>query len=243
MLCATPKDANISRNFKTIVFNYRIHVNLEPSDGGISMDISSLGLLLGLVEKACLVIVIFYLFSRTKLFDSILDRKNNIGAQVIFAIIFGILAIYGTYSGIKTSGAIANIRNLAPMIVGLVGGPWVGLGAGLIGGVHRYFIGGFTAIPCAVGTIVSGLAAGILSYFLRGKIGMWRPVLFAFIMEAVDMALILLIARPFDDALNLVRIIAMPMVVGDTIGIAVFAFMLRHLTADRKTASSQLHAR
>ena len=120
------------------------------------------------------------------------------------------------------------------MIAGLVGGPWVGLGAGLIGGVHRYFIGGFTAIPCALGTIISGLAAGIVYKLLKGDIGIWRPMLFAFIMESMDMALLLLMARPFGDALNLVQIIAMPMILGDTIGIAIFAFMLGNLTRDRK---------
>jgi sigma-B regulation protein RsbU (phosphoserine phosphatase) len=33
--------------------------------------------------------------------------------------------------------------------------------AGLIGGIHRYFLGGFTAIPCALATVIAGLAEGI----------------------------------------------------------------------------------
>jgi sigma-B regulation protein RsbU (phosphoserine phosphatase) len=195
------------------------------------MDLS---LLLGLVEKACLVIVIVYLLSRTKLFDSVLNGKMNTTTQVVLAIIFGILAIYGTYSGIQTSGAIANIRNLGPMIAGLIAGPWVGLGAGLIGGVHRFFIGGFTCVPCAIGTILSGLLAGILYMLLKGKIGIWKPALYAFIMEAADMGLLLLLATPFNDALKLVSVIALPMILVDTIGIAIFAFMLSNLIKDRK---------
>jgi len=194
------------------------------------MDISTPGLILGLVENACLVIIIFYLLSRIKFFNSVLDGKLNGKTQIILAVIFGILAIYGTYSGIKTSGAIANIRNLAPMIAGLIGGPWVGLGAGIIGGVHRYFMGGFTAIPCALGTIISGVAAGILYRSFKGNAGIWKSTLFAFIMEIVDMALILLIARPFDEALRLVNIIALPMILSDTIGIAIFAFMFSNIT-------------
>jgi len=199
------------------------------------MEISSPSLLLGLVEKACLVLIIVYLLSRTKLFDSVVTRKLNARTQIIIAVIFGILAIYGTYSGIRTSGAIANIRNLEPMLAGLIGGPWVGLVAGLIGGVHRYFMGGFTAIPCALGTIISGLAAGVLYKILKGKVGIWRPTLFAFIMEVIDMALLLLIARPFGDAMNLVQIIAMPMILGNTIGVAIFAYMLSNITGDKKS--------
>jgi sigma-B regulation protein RsbU (phosphoserine phosphatase) len=144
-------------------------------------------------------------------------------------VIFGALAVYGTYSGVQTSGAIANIRNLGPMIAGFLGGPWAGLGAGLIGGVHRYFMGGFTAIPCALGTIISGLGAGIMLYLLKGKLGVWKPTLYAFLMECADMGLLLLMAQPFDKALSLVSVIAVPMILGDTVGIAIFSFMLhRH---------------
>jgi sigma-B regulation protein RsbU (phosphoserine phosphatase) len=190
------------------------------------MDLS---LLLGLIEKACLVVIIFYLMTYTKLFDLIAVKKLNATAQTIIAIVFGLLAIYGTYSGIYTSGAIANIRNIGPIIAGLIGGPWAGLGAGIIGGVHRFFMGGFTDLPCALGTMLSGLLAGLIYKLLRGEIGIWKPVLYAFLMECLDMALLLLIARPFDEAWKLVKIIALPMIIADTAGIALFAFMYRNL--------------
>ncbi|MFC1907355.1 LytS/YhcK type 5TM receptor domain-containing protein [Chloroflexota bacterium] len=198
------------------------------------MDISSLNLLIGLIEKACLVLIVVYLMSRTRFFNSVLTQNLNTRTQIILVIIFGILAIYGTYSGVKTVGAIANIRNLGPMIAGLIGGPWVGLGAGLIGGVHRYFLGGFTAIPCAIGTILSGLVMGVVYTILRGRIGIWKPILLAFILEVIDMALILLIARPFGDVVALIKIIGMPMILGDTIGVAVFVYMFSKIVGDRK---------
>jgi LytS/YehU family sensor histidine kinase len=64
---------------------------------------------------------------------------------------------------------------------------------------------------------------------LRGEIGIWKPVLYAFLMECLDMALLLLIARPCDEAWKLVKIIALPMIIADTAGIALFAFMYRNL--------------
>lgn len=194
------------------------------------MDWLNFGLLLGMVEKACLVLAVIYLLSFTGLFNFLSGKKPSAGVQVLLAVIFGILAIYGTYSGVQTSGAISNVRNLAPMIAGLVAGPWVSLGAGIIGGLHRFFfIGGFTAVPCAIGTILSGALAGVLYLLLKGKIGIWKPTLYAFVMEIVDMALLLLIASPFDKALGLVKVIAMPMILGDTIGVAIFAFMLKDI--------------
>ncbi|MDD5399501.1 MAG: LytS/YhcK type 5TM receptor domain-containing protein [Dehalococcoidia bacterium] len=197
------------------------------------MDLSVWGILLRLLEQACLVIIVFYLLFQIKFFRRMLEGKPNLLDQLILAVIFGALAVYGTYSGVQTSGAIANIRNLGPMIAGFLGGPWAGLGAGLIGGVHRYFMGGFTAVPCALGTIASGLIAGIIYALLKGKLGIWKPTLYAFLMECADMGLLLLMAQPFDKALNLVSIIAVPMILADTAGVAVFAFMLGKLKSAR----------
>ncbi|MDD5312678.1 MAG: LytS/YhcK type 5TM receptor domain-containing protein [Dehalococcoidia bacterium] len=201
------------------------------------MDQSIVGILFGLIEKACFAIVIFYLLFHTQYFRKMLSGKINAVNQIVLAIVFGLFAIYGTYSGVQTSGAIANIRNLGPMMAGFVGGPWVGLGAGLIGGVHRYFMGGFTAIPCALGTILSGLIAGIILVLLKGKIGIWKPALFAFLMESLDMTMLLVMAQPFDKALTLVKIIAIPMILADTIGIAIFAYMLKQTFRGKDSGS------
>ncbi|MHB8085289.1 MAG: LytS/YhcK type 5TM receptor domain-containing protein [Dehalococcoidia bacterium] len=193
------------------------------------MDLSVFGILWALIERASLLLVVFFLLFHIKFFNRMLVKKLSVLDQVILAVIFGLFAIYGTYTGIQTSGAIANIRNMGPMIAGLLAGPWVGLGAGLIGGVHRYFIGGFTAVPCAIGTITSGLVGGLLWILWKGNIGIWKPTLFAFLMEAADMGLLLLLARPFADALKLVSVISLPMILADTLGILIFAFLLKDL--------------
>jgi sigma-B regulation protein RsbU (phosphoserine phosphatase) len=193
------------------------------------MDSSIFGILWALIERASLLLVVFFLLFHIKFFNRMLAKKLSILDQVVLAVIFGLFAVYGTYTGIQTSGAIANIRNLGPMIAGLLGGPWVGLGAGLIGGVHRYFMGGFTAVPCTIGTVTSGLAGGLLFMLWKGNIGIWKPTLFAFLMEAADMGLLLLMARPFENSLKLVNIIAAPMILADTLGILIFAFLLREL--------------
>ena len=193
------------------------------------MDLSVLGILWELIERASLLLVVFFLLFHIRFFNRMLANKLSILDQLMLAVIFGLFAVYGTFTGIQTSGAIANIRNLGPMIAGLLGGPWVGLGAGLIGGVQRYLMGGFTAVPCAIGTITSGLAGGLLFMLWKGNIGIWKPTLFAFLIEAADMGLLLLMARPIGDALNLVSKIALPMILADILGILVFAFLLKEL--------------
>jgi sigma-B regulation protein RsbU (phosphoserine phosphatase) len=193
------------------------------------MDFSIFGILWALIERACLILVVFLVLFHIKFFKRMTEQNLNLLDQFILAVLFGCFALYGTYSGIQTSGAIANIRNVGPIMGGLIGGPWAGLGAGLIGGVHRYLMGGFTALPCALGTILSGLMAGLLLMLCKGKIGIWKPTLFAFSMETADMSLILLIAQPSDSALKLVSIIAAPMILANTFAIAVFAFLLRDM--------------
>ncbi len=197
------------------------------------MDLSVFGILWALIERACLVLVVFLLLFHLKFFKRMVEQKLNILDQLILSVLFGCFALYGTYSGIQTSGAIANIRNVGPVMGGLLGGPLVGLGAGLIGGIHRYLMGGFTALPCAIGSILSGLIAGVLFIFWKGKIGVWKPTLFAFLMEIADMLLLLLVAKPFDNALKLVGIIAAPMILANTFAIAVFAFLLRDMKSEQ----------
>ncbi len=126
------------------------------------MTYSIIELLLVLVEKICVIVVIAYLITRTKYFREILDKRFTLKNRAILILIFGAVSIFGTYSGIEIFGAIANVRDLGPMIAGLIGGPVIGLGAGLIGGIHRYFLGGFTCVPCSLATVLAGLFGGII---------------------------------------------------------------------------------
>jgi sigma-B regulation protein RsbU (phosphoserine phosphatase) len=93
------------------------------------MDPLSISLFTDLVEKVCVIIVIAYLLSRFKYFTEVLEGKLTIKNQIIFILIFGAISIYGSYSGVNIFGAIANVRDLGPMVAGLIGGPVVGLGA------------------------------------------------------------------------------------------------------------------
>jgi len=194
-------------------------------------------LLFLLVEKICIVIVVAYLITRTKYFRRVIDKQPSFRDRLILTLVFGGFSIYGTYSGIEIFGAVANIRDLAPMIAGLIGGPFIGLGVGLIGGIHRYFLGGFTAIPCALATIISGLLGGLI-YQLRKKefIGVLWAALFAVFIESFHMLLTLLIARPFTDALQVVKEVGLPMIGANSVGVAIFALIIVNLIKEKRTS-------
>lgn len=59
--------------------------------------------------------------------------------------------------GVSSSSTIANTRIMGVGISGLLGGPIVGIGVGSIAGIHRYMLGGTTALSCAISSILAGL--------------------------------------------------------------------------------------
>jgi sigma-B regulation protein RsbU (phosphoserine phosphatase) len=121
------------------------------------------------------------------------------------------------------------------MLAGLLGGPLVGLGAGLIGAAHRMTMGGFTVYPCSLATVLAGLFGGLIWLFYNRKFaGITIAVLFAIIMEGFHMALVLILCRPFDQALAVVSNVAFPMIMANAAGMFVFAFMVENLQNERK---------
>jgi len=115
---------------------------------------------------------------------------------------------------------------------GLLGGPSVGFLVGLTGGLHRYTLGGMTDVACAVSTVAEGLVGGVVhSIAMRHRrIDLLFNPLFvagvALVTEVLQMAIILAIARPFDEALRLVEHIALPMLIANTVGAAMFMQIL-----------------
>ncbi|MGB7531570.1 MAG: LytS/YhcK type 5TM receptor domain-containing protein [Halobacteriota archaeon] len=200
-----------------------------------------LELLLALVEKICVIVVIAYLITRTKYFMEVLkNKKFTLKNRVILISIFGAVSVFGTYSGIDVFGAIANVRDLGPMIGGLIGGPLIGVGAGLIGGVHRYFVGGFTCVPCSLATVFAGLFGGIIYLLKKGKfIDVPGAVVFAALMESFHMILILLLAQPYSKAVMVVEAISVPMIVSNSLGMAIFAFIISNLIREQETAEGR----
>ncbi|MDR1772167.1 MAG: histidine kinase [Hungatella sp.] len=155
----------------------------------------------------------------------LLYDKNSLGCTVTLAAIFGLVSIISTYTGVREQGAIVNTRVIGVLAAGLLGGPWVGMGAALIGGLHRYFfdIGGFTAVSCALSTLVEGVAGCLFSRrFKMGKISGTGIFLITAIVEMGQMAIILLISRPFQAAMQLVRVIAFPMIIMNALGMIIF---------------------
>ena len=104
---------------------------------------------------------------------------------------------------------------------------------GLTGGLHRYTLGGFTDLACAISTTCEGLLGGLVHWRLMraGKMdALFEPRIAFFTTlyaEIMQMVIILLVATPFDKSLLLVRTIATPMILANSCGAALFISMIR----------------
>lgn len=189
-----------------------------------------------LLKLMAVVAVVAYAVTRTKWFFDVCNRKITAKSGVVMIVVFGALSIFGNYSDVEILGAIANVRDLGPMIAGLLGGPVVGFAAGLIGGVYRYQLGGFTAVPCALATAFSGVFGGVIWVWKKKLIGAFWATSFAILTEQFHMVLTLAMAQPFDKALSVVQAVQLPMTVANAIGMAVFAFIVDNVVKERKIA-------
>ena len=173
-----------------------------------------------------LLVLIATMLTKLPMVRSMLfEDSHAMGSRAALAVIFGLVSIFSTYTGVRAQGAIVNTRVIGVLAAGLLGGPYVGIGAAVIGGLHRYLfdIGGFTAVSCAVSTFVEGLIGSAFSKrFKAGKIDGAGVFLITALAEIGQMAIILLISRPFPAALDLVRLIAFPMIIMNALGMVVF---------------------
>ncbi|MCL6612829.1 MAG: SpoIIE family protein phosphatase [Peptococcaceae bacterium] len=193
-------------------------------------------LLITLIKNMSVVIVLAYVITRSRVFIPVLEGKNGLRNNLYLTGIFGLFSIYGTLSGIEILGGIANIRDLGPMIAGLMGGPLAGLGSGLIGAAHRYALGGLTALPCAISTVIAGLAGGMIFVLRRKQLpGVVVAALFAALVEILHMGLVLVLSRPYHAALDLVKQISLPMVLANSLGIGIFIYIVTNLLKERET--------
>jgi LytS/YehU family sensor histidine kinase len=193
-----------------------------------------------LTKSLSLIIVIGYLISQNSGMQVFLrNKKQNIPNEIVLGILFGLLAILGTYFGKPYKGGIANLRDTGVIIAGLFAGPVSGGIAGFIGGIHRYYLGGITALPCSLATMINGLVSGYFYYLKRDEIFPILPgILLTLTLETFHINLVMLLTTPRSVGIDIGRFLYGPMVLMNSLGVGLFLYMLRiNLeTAQKETA-------
>lgn len=185
---------------------------------------------LPLIERLFVVAFVLYVFSKTEMFGRLINGAA--GYMDIFwtVAIFGAISVYGTMRGIEYYGLIINFRDLGPMIAGLLGGPWTGGLAGLIGGAYRYSLGGWTALSCFAATVVAGVVAGLFCYHYKGEITYARAALLGIIVESLHIIVIFpLLSAPdsLEAYITVVHGALTPMIVSNIAGLLIFVYIYK----------------
>ncbi|MBY0121818.1 sensor histidine kinase [Bacillus sp. S/N-304-OC-R1] len=208
-----------------------------------------------MLEKVGIIVILAFLLSQMKSFRQIVQKDHSRNEKLMIILLFGSFGIISNYTGIEINhslinkahwlaaidpeSALANTRVMGIVIGGLLGGPFVGVGAGLIAGIHRYSLGGFTAFSCSFSTIIAGIIAG---YFGRRRKQMGKKitagyaVIMGMTLEFLQMVIILLTAKPFENAWGLVQVIGLPMIFVNGLGTLLFMFIIESIMRDEVRA-------
>lgn len=205
-----------------------------------------------MIERVGIILISIFLFSQMKPFRKLVHKNQSIREKSLLIMIFGLLGIISNYTGIQVypnamtasnwliglepDSAIANTRILGIAIGSLLGGPVVGLGIGLIAGVHRFFLGGFTAEACAISAVLAGGAAGGLGMWFKRKGSITVPFAIAvgILMEIIQMGIILLVVKPFGPAWELVKMIGLPMITINGLGMLLFMLLIQNILREQE---------
>ncbi|PIE97327.1 MAG: hypothetical protein CR988_08285 [Treponema sp.] len=151
--------------------------------------------------------------------ETIILRKRKPINYIVLAFLtafFAMLVMASSHASIfafKAGGAVVNMRTGITVTTTVLLGPISGIVVGLIGGIYRYSLGGWTALPCGLATVTSGIFSAALLYFYKRKTHeikiSYRLIIIATIFtgfwEAVHLAVFvpLLGSKPTNEAFSI----------------------------------------
>ena len=200
-----------------------------------------LNLFLSLAEHFGLISAAAFILLSSRTLQRMISGELTAKDKMAMIIFFGAFGIFGTYDGDAVQGVIANLRAISMITAGLLGGPVVGIGAGLIAGGHRWLtdLGGLSSLPCGLATFLEGVIAGLVSGRRKKDVLNWRVAfVLGIVGETMHMGLILTMAHPFETALSVVKLIGIPMILLNSIGVACLVQMLCMVVRNRERRAS-----
>ncbi|MFA5222632.1 MAG: SpoIIE family protein phosphatase [Methanoregula sp.] len=199
------------------------------------MEFSIVQSIITLFQMICVIIVFAYLFTRSRYFQEILEKKPSLKTQILLIIVFGLLSVYGTISGVTLNGAVLNVRDIGPFIAGLCCGPWVGIGAGIIGGLYRCAGGGPYMYTGLIAPILAGFIGGVM--YLANKrdiVPTWVAVALVALVECLISLIAMLVATPVSQFAMIATVVALPMIITAMVAVFIFSTIIQGLISERK---------
>lgn len=198
-------------------------------------------MLLAVFDRAALMLICLFFVIRIRLFRELLHKSAHTPKELLaVTAIFSMFALFSTWSGVPVEGSLVNVRIIAVMSGGILFGPWVGIITGVIAGLHRYLIdiGGITAIPCFITSIVAGVISGFISRRVP-KAQHWRAgILGGMLCETLTMILVVVWAPTTALGLDIVSKIGVPMILG-TVSIGFIVLLVRSVEGEKEASAAR----
>ncbi|CRH18296.1 LytS/YhcK type 5TM receptor domain-containing protein [Carnobacterium maltaromaticum] len=194
-----------------------------------------------MMERVGLIILLAYLLVNVTYFKTILLNRERLSSKLQLMAVFGLFAIISNFTGVELTAnkiistdfltvlsdnaSIANTRTLTIGVSGLIGGPFVGLGVGLLAGMHRVIQGGGTSLFYLFSSSFVGILSGLAGTRFARKKQFPSPIQAAGIgalMELVQMLFVFLFSGTLLEGWLLVKFIAFPMILLNSIGTFIF---------------------
>lgn len=180
---------------------------------------------LEMFRMLAVLLVLLFVATKSKSFQSLIEKKTSRKTQIWLIIIFAILGILASYFTIDVYGIPANARGLIVMIAALAGGPVVGIPVGIIAGVWRFSLGGPTALACTVVTIIAGFVGSLINKWMGGKfLSPFKAALLMFLFSGFDMFMITILTP--NQGVMIANALYAPMTFASVLGILLFTIFL-----------------
>lgn len=190
-------------------------------------------------KSFCVLFFATFVFSRLNIVKKHLTVKPaSLKEKLILALLFGALGCAGSVIGVEFRGSLVNTRIIGVAVGGLIGGPMVGISSGLIAGLHRILFvkaGVATAVVCGVSMIAEGAFAGFISRFSLRCEKLWPlAALTVTACEIFRKLMLLAFIEPFELAALLVKSLTLPMIVINSLGVALFITFIENVAHEQE---------
>lgn len=192
----------------------------------MAMDLS---LIIKTLQNVCVVLVIAFITTQLPAFRRLFITSVSLKKDKIFlAVYFGLFSALGNFLSFWVMDSLANSRIIGVVVGGLLGGPFVGMIAGVIGAFARYFLGGYTMWASMIANVMIGCFAGLVNHrFGQKRINVKIAIFTAVCSELILKMMVITVSKPFEAAWELEKNIAIPTTVANTLGVALFFYVIR----------------
>lgn len=138
---------------------------------------------------------------------------------------------------VKPDYAVVGFRDTWAIVAGMVGGPFVGLLTGFIGGAYRSWVGGSLGDISLFATVLLGMAAGLIRQIKPAWVSHFSGVVWVAVSGSLLQRLVLLthtaLEKNLQDALELILMIGVPVLFINISGCVIFLWIMRFMEKDR----------